>query len=153
MPNEEHVDLTIRLAEAADAETLARLMGELGYETRVSEMQMRLESIAQDPCYRTFVAVKAGKVCGMIGTFTLASYEHNDPGGRILALVVSDGERGAGVGKKLVAVAENDFAQRNIRRIAVDTHLRRKEAHEFYERLGYEKTGFRYVKTLAAVAD
>ncbi len=153
MPNEQHVDLTIRLAEAADAETLARLMGELGYETRVSEMQMRLEAIAQDPCYRTFVAVKAGKICGMIGTFTHFSYEHNDPGGRILALIVSNSERGTGVGKKLVAAAENDFAQRNIRRIAVQTHLRRKDAHAFYESVGYEKTGYRYVKTLAAAAD
>jgi GNAT superfamily N-acetyltransferase len=153
MPNEEHVDLTIRQAEAADVEALARLMGELGYETRVSEMQMRLEAIAQDPRYRTFVAVKAGKVCGMIGTLANFSYEHNDPGGRILALIVSESERGTGVGKKLIAAAENDFAQRNVRRIAVNTHLRRKEAHEFYESVGYTKTGFRFVKTLGLSAD
>lgn len=153
MPNDQHVDLTVRFAEASDAEALAKLMGELGYETRVSEMQMRLEAIANDPRYRTFIAVKDGKVCGMIGTLAQASYEHNDPGGRILALVVATDARGYGVGRKLIAAAENDFAQRNIRRITVNTHLRRKDAHEFYERLGYEKTGYRYVKNLAAAAD
>jgi GNAT superfamily N-acetyltransferase len=153
MPNEVHVDLTVRLAEAADAAALARLMGELGYETRVSEMQMRLEAISLDPRYRTFVAVKNGKICGMIGTFSQFVYEHNDPTGRILALVVSDGERGSGVGKRLIAAAENDFAQRNVRRIAVYTHLRRKDAHEFYERVGYENNGLRFVKTLGASAD
>jgi GNAT superfamily N-acetyltransferase len=153
MPNDQHVDLTVRLAEAADVEALTKLMGELGYETRVSEMQMRLETIAKDERYRTFVAVKDGKVCGMIGTFAHVSYEHNDPSGRILALVVSSEARGMSVGRKLIAAAENDFAQRNIRRVAVYTHLRRKEAHKFYETVGYEQTGFRYVKTLAAAAD
>src|SRR3982751_5501897 len=109
MPNDQHVDLTVRFAEASDVDALAKLMAELGYDTRVSEMQMRLEAIAKDERYRTFVAVKDGTVCGMIGTLAHASYEHNDPGGRILALVVSDNARGSGVGKKLVAAAENDF--------------------------------------------
>lgn len=153
MPNDQHVDLTVRFAETADVDALAKLMGELGYETRVAEMQMRLETIMQDSRYRTFVAVKDGKVCGVIGTFAHASYEYNNAGGRILALVVSDGARGCGIGKKLIAVAENDFAQRGIRRIAVYTHLRRKEAHAFYEDVGYEQNGYRYVKTLAAAAD
>lgn len=153
MPKEEDVDLTVRFAEAADVEALARLMGELGYETRVSEMEMRLDELAKDARYRTFVAVKGGKVCGLIGTLAQMSYEYNDPSGRILALVVAGDAREAGIGKKLLAVAENDFAQRNIRRVAVYTHLRRERAHKFYETAGYEKNGYRYVKTLAASAD
>ena len=86
MPNERLLDLTIRFAEMNDAAALAQLMCELGYETTRSEMQMRMERIANDDCYRTFVAVLDGKVCGMIGTLACSSYEHNDPGGRILAL-------------------------------------------------------------------
>jgi len=147
------VDLAIRFAEAADAEALAGLMTELGYETRTSEMTMRLETIAADARYRTFVAVSDGKVCGMIGTFCFSSYEHNNPGGRILALVVSKDARRAGVGRRLIAAAESDFEQRNIQRVAVNTHLTRKDAHKFYERVGYTNNGFRFVKTLAPLAD
>ena len=146
-------DLSVRAAELADAETLAGLMTELGYDTRSSEMKMRLETIAQDSRYRTFVAVREGKVCGMIGTFCYYGYEHNDPGGRIIALVVSEEARGAGIGRRLVAVAEHDFGQRNIRRVAVNTRFTRKEAHKFYERLGYTSNGFRFVKNLATAAD
>jgi hypothetical protein len=62
-----------------DAAALAQLMCELGYETTKTEMQMRMERIATDERYRTFVAVGDGKVCGMIGTLTYPSYEHNDP--------------------------------------------------------------------------
>jgi ribosomal protein S18 acetylase RimI-like enzyme len=147
------VDLAVRAAEESDAETLAVLMTELGYKTRTSEMQMRLETIGKDPRYRTFVAVRNGKVCGMIGTFWCHSYEHNNPGGRILALVVAHEARSRGVGRALIAAAENDFAQNNIRRIAVDTRFEREGAHKFYDSVGYTRNGFRFVKNLAAAAD
>ena len=146
-------DLTVRAAEMADTEALASLMTELGYPTRGSEMQMRLEVIAKDPQYRTFVAVRAGKVCGMIGTFCYYGYEHNNPGAKILALVVAENCRAGGVGRRLIAAAENDLAQRNIRRLIVDTRLEREGAHKFYESAGYVRNGFRFVKNLAAAAD
>jgi GNAT superfamily N-acetyltransferase len=153
MSDAQDVDLAIRAAELGDADALAALMTELGYKTRSSEMRMRMESILVDPRYRTFVAVKQGRVCGMIGTFCRYSYEYNDPSGRIIALVVASDSRGHGIGRQLIVRAENDFAQRDIRRVAVNTRFERKEAHEFYERLGYTRNGFRFVKNLATAAD
>jgi GNAT superfamily N-acetyltransferase len=153
MSDAQDVDLAIRAGELGDADALAALMTELGYKTRSSEMRMRMESILVDPRYRTFVAVKQGRVCGIIGTFCHYSYEHNDPSGRIIALVVASDSRGHGIGRQLIVRAENDFAQRDIRRVAVNTRFERKEAHEFYERLGYTRNGFRFVKNLATAAD
>lgn len=124
-------------------------MRELGYETTTSEMQMRLERITADERYRTFVAVHDGEVCGMIGTFTSLSYEHNDPGGRILALVTLRTLRRHGIGRVLIATAEQDFVQRGIRRVALNTRLAREDAHKFYESLGYERNGWRFVKQLS----
>ena len=147
------VDLTIRAPEAGDMEALADLMTQLGYETRTSEMEMRMETILANKNYATFVAVSEGKVCGMIGTYTCYTYEHNSPSARILALVVSDKMRGHGVGQALIAAAEKDLAQKNIRRVAVNTRFDRTRAHEFYEKLGYTKNGFRLVKELPMPAD
>src|SRR5438552_45228 len=79
----------IRDAELNDAPELAVLMCELGYETKRAEMETRLKLILSNPAYKTFVAILDGRLCGMIGTFTYPSYEHNDSGGRILALVTS----------------------------------------------------------------
>ena len=146
MPLEGNVDLTVRQAHPGDAAALAQLMCELGYETTKAEMQMRVERIATDERYRTFVAVRGGKVCGMIGTFVYYSYEHNDMSGRILALVTSSTARRHGVGRALMATAEKDFAQKGITRVALNTTLTREDACAFYESLGYTRNGWRFVK-------
>src|SRR5438045_6102353 len=130
MPDPKDVDVRVRAAEAADAEALADLMIQLGYETRTSEMEMRMEAIRADKSYATFVAVSKGKVCGMIGTYTCYTYEHNSPSGRILALVVSEKMRGRGVGHALIAAAEKDLAQKKTRRMAVNTRCERKQTPE-----------------------
>jgi ribosomal protein S18 acetylase RimI-like enzyme len=139
----------IRGAELNDAPELAALMCQLGYETNRAEMEGRLKLILSDPAYKTFVAVMNGSVCAMIGTLTHRSYEHNDPSGRILALVTLSTARRRGIGRALIATAEKDFAQREIRRVALDTRLTREDAHKFYESLGYERNGWRFVKQLS----
>jgi ribosomal protein S18 acetylase RimI-like enzyme len=90
-----------------------------------------------------------GCVCGMIGTLTYPSYEHDDPSGRILALVTLSAARRRGIGRALIATAEKDFAQRGIKRVALDTRLTREDAHKLYESLGYERNGWRFVKQLS----
>jgi ribosomal protein S18 acetylase RimI-like enzyme len=123
-------------------------MCELGYETDHTEMETRLKSILSNAAYKTFVAIMDGHVCGMIGTVAYPSYEHNDPGGRILALVTLNAARRRGIGRALIAAAEKDFVQRGIKRVALNTQLTREDAHKFYESLGYERNGWRFVKRL-----
>jgi len=140
--------LRFREAELSDASEMAALMCELGYETTPTEMETRLRSIRSMPAYQTLVAVVNGRVCGMIGTSAQVGYEHNGLAGRILALVVARTTRRHGIGRALIAAAEENFVQRGIRRIALDTRLTREDAHKFYEALGYERNGYRFVKVI-----
>src|SRR5438128_11461680 len=123
MPDAKDIDVMIRVAEAADFEALADLMTQLGYETRAAEMEMRMEAIRADKHYATFVAVSKGKVCGMVGTFTCYSYEHNSPSGRIMTLIVTEKMRGRGISSALMVAVEKDLAQKHIRRVALTTRL------------------------------
>ena len=152
MPNERLFDLTIRVAEINDAAALAQLMCELGYETTKSEMRMRLEQIATDARCRTFVAKIDNELCGMIGTLTHASHEHNGLSGKIIALIVSERRRRRGIGRALIAAAERDFAKRKVTRITLTTRFTRENAHRFYEALGYSRTGLRFGKNLTPVS-
>lgn len=142
------MSISIRDAELNDAASLASLMTQLGYKTTEAEMVARLKQILPDKRFKTLVAVADGRVCGMIGTMARASYEHNDLSGGIMGLVVSNDMRRHGIGRNLIGAAEKDFAERKIKRIAVNTRLTRKEAHLFYESLGYERNGWRFVKEL-----
>ena len=139
----------IRDAKLTDASALAALVCELGYKTTPAEMRRRLRSILDDVNYRTLVAEVDGKVCGMIGTLAYASYEHNGPSGRILAVVTLANARRRGIGRALIASAEKAFAQKAVTRVSLDTRLTRKDAHQFYESLGYERNGWRFVKQLS----
>jgi ribosomal protein S18 acetylase RimI-like enzyme len=145
-------DLRIRDAELIDAAELAALACELGYKTTSAEMQSRLVSILKDPRYKTLVALKNEKISGMIGTFSASSYLHNDLSGRIIALVVSTKTRRCGIGAQLVAAAEKDFAQRGIKRVTLTTRFEREKAHQFYEKLGYARSGFRFAKNLVSAS-
>jgi ribosomal protein S18 acetylase RimI-like enzyme len=142
-------NVRIRAAKLSDAPELAALMCELGYETASNEMRARLKSILPDASYSTFVAKIGKELCGMIGTLTHMSHEHNDLSGKIVALVVSKKQRRSGVARALIAAAERDFAKRNVTRVTLTTRFERDEAHRFYEALGYSRTGFRFAKNLA----
>jgi len=140
--------LIIRDAKLTDAPALAALMCELGYRTTPVKMRQRLKPILCDVRYRTLVAEVEGKVCGMIGMLAYPSYEHDDLSGRILALVTLPTARRCGIGRALIASAEKAFAQKAVTRVSLDTRLTRKNAHKFYESLGYERNGWRFAKQL-----
>ena len=142
------IDLKIRDGKLSDAADLAALMCELGYGTAGAEMESRLISILKDPRYKTLVALNDDKICGMIGTVSASSYLHNDLTGRIIALVVSRESRRRGIGARLIAEAEKNLIQRGITRVTVTTRFEREKAHQFYEKLGYARTGFRFAKNL-----
>jgi ribosomal protein S18 acetylase RimI-like enzyme len=147
------VALTIREARLSDAPDLAELMNQLGYHTTSGEMETRLKSILSDARHRTFVAAIDDGICGMIGTLTHLSHEHNDLSGKILALVVSEKHRRGGVASALIDAAEKDFVKRKVMRVTLTTRFVREEAHRFYETRGYSKTGFRFAKNLASLPE
>ncbi len=100
-------------------------MGQLGYETMSAEMRVRLKSVLRDARYSTFVAEIDNELCGMIGTLTHVSHEHNDLSGKIVALVVSKKQRRSGIGRALIAAAEKDFVKRSVMRVTLTTRFER----------------------------
>ncbi len=144
-------NVRIRAAKLSDTSELAALMCELGYQTTSDEMRARLKSVLSDARYSTLVAENENEICGMIGTLTHVSHEHNDPSGKIIALIVPETGRRRGAGRALVAAAEKDFAKRKVARVTLTTRFERDDAYQFYEKLGYSRTAFRFAKNLMPV--
>ena len=139
----------IRPARIEDAEGIAALMTELGYDSSTTQMRGRLEQILPDDSYATFVATSDDGICGMLGVRTGFHYARDGRYARIIALIVTAAHRQAGVGRSLVAAAEGWAKAKGVERLLVNTALHRDDAHRFYERLSYEHTGRRYIKILS----
>jgi N-acetylglutamate synthase-like GNAT family acetyltransferase len=138
---------TIRDARPEDAAAVAELLGQLGYPTDADAVRQRIERLlaAGD---RLVVAEVAGDTVGLAALHMSPSLEHDAPVGKLAALVVDKSHRGAGIGRALVQGMEEEARRRGCSVFFLTTAERRDGTHVFYERLGFERTGRRYAKTL-----
>lgn len=141
-------DVVLREATVADAAAVAPLLGELGYPATGAEVSPRmLRMLARDD-QKILIAENSDGTLGVLAlhVFPTLTYDHDLA--LIMALVITEKARGLGVGRKLVDRAETVARALGASRLMVTTHNRRTDAHAFYERLGFEFTGRRYVRKI-----
>src|SRR5215208_6657707 len=137
--------VTVRSATELDAPAMAALLAHLGYPADAVDLPgrlMRMRSRGDD----AYVAVAAGEIVGLATVHARDVLHGALPVAQLTALVVPPEMRGRGVGRALVSVAEQWARERGADRLVVTTALHRADAPLFYERLGFEHTGRRYVK-------
>ena len=129
--------MTIRIATPEDEPRIAELAGQLGYPCGAEEVRGRLERILSNPAHRVYVAVlpETG-VAGWIHFFLYQVLE-SDLRVEVAALVVDEACRGRGVGKALMARAEEWGREHGCRCVSLRSNVVRQEAHDFYQALGY----------------
>jgi GNAT superfamily N-acetyltransferase len=142
------MDLTIRDARAADAQDIALLLGQLGYPTDAGAVRSRLERLAIVGD-RVVVAELDGRAVGLAHLHVTPALEHEQPSASLGALVVAEDCRRRGVGRALVEVVDAEAGARGCDLLHLTTAERRDDAHSFYERVGFERTGRRYARTLS----
>ena len=126
----------VREARIADADDLARLSGQLGYEVPVRIIVARLKKIEKDPRAAVFVAEVSGRVGGWMQLLDQLVLE---TGARteVAALVVDEKFRRGGVGRKLMERAERWACERGSKWVNLRSNHKRAVAHAFYESIGY----------------
>lgn len=141
-----HMNISVRDATPDDAEALARLCAQLGYPTDSGVMPARLARLEADPNARCLVATTEHDVAGLATVHLRYTLNHEAPISQLTLLVVDEAHRTRGVGRALVAAAEEWARARGAKRFVVTTALRRADAHAFYEKLQFTHTGRRYGK-------
>jgi len=125
--------ITIRDARESDAEALASLSRELGYEATAEEVRRRLPSTV------VFVAEDDGDVVGWCQVAAVQSVVH-DPFVEIRGLVVTQSRRSAGIGRAFLDRVEQWTREQGMTHIRVHSNVVRERAREFYEKNGYAVT-------------
>ncbi len=141
--------MNIRAAQMEDAGRLAELSGQLGYPGSAGDMRRRLRHLLADPEHAVWVGeTESGIIAGWIHVFVKRLLE-NDPEIEIGGLVIDENFRGQGAGKVLVERAEGWAKARGLKSVYVRSNVVRKDAHAFYQKLGYRiiKTQSSFRKT------
>lgn len=141
-------DAQVRGATLADAPALSPLLGELGYPVDIEALAPRLERMLSRHDQKVLIAEDVRGALGLLALHIFPTLEYEHDVALITALVITERARGTGVGRALVDRAEELVRAAGVTRFMVTTHLRRAGAHAFYERLGFEFTGRRYVRTI-----
>jgi|HubBroStandDraft_6_1064221.scaffolds.fasta_scaffold286789_2 GNAT superfamily N-acetyltransferase len=137
----------VRPATEADAASMSVLFAQFEHPTPAEPIPARLTRLLSHDG-QALVASDDTGLLGIATTQIVWSLVEDAPRALLTALVVRDDTRGRGVGRALVTAVEHWARERGAERVVVTTALRRAGAHAFYERIGFEFTGRRYVKSI-----
>ena len=112
------------------------LLSQLGYDMSTAELQRRSDEVTAAPEHFALVAETAGRVVGLMHVFARPAFE-NPREAVVQAIVVDAAFRRFGVGRELMAAAENWGRGRGCRSVVLSSNTARAPAHAFYAALGY----------------
>lgn len=143
--------MTIRECVISDSEGISRInRSALGYDYPPDKTGERLKKLLALTTHRIYVACVDGKVVGYVHA---CDYDciYTDPLKNILGLAVEEAYRGRGIGKALLAAAEDWAKECGCRGVRLVSGAERTGAHQFYLRCGYEnrKQQKNFIKLLA----
>ncbi len=143
--------MELRDAEVEDAPAVAVLLDQLGY-ARTAEALSRHIATAHERHDAAWVAVTslggAERIIGFAAAHRSWPFELDAPVAELTALVVGDEQRRLGCGRALVDGFEAWAASHDCARVSVATSFHRREAHQFYEALGYVQRARKYEKNV-----
>jgi len=144
MPHE----IAIRGARPDDAPSLSVLLAQLGYPAAAEEIPERLMAMVEFPGALALVAVEGEHVVGLMTAHIIPAIHASEPVALLTSLVVADSHRGRGIGSRLVSEAERWGAGHGAVRLSVTSGVQRVDSHRFYEQRNYQRSGFRFTKSL-----
>jgi GNAT superfamily N-acetyltransferase len=139
--------MNVRPASDVDAAEIAALLTALGYPAQPPVVRRRLALLEESDA----VLLAVG---GMVALHRIPLLAEGGAIARITALVVAPDRRGTGIGRELLAAAEQVARRWGCDLIEVSSGRRqeRESAHRFYRAAGFEDTAMRstrYWKRLA----
>ncbi|MHA8089861.1 GNAT family N-acetyltransferase [Aquirufa antheringensis] len=130
---------TIRKAEQSDAASVKRLLEELENREFDQEIFDRIYAeYLHTPLTLMQVAVHGeDEIVGFISCKGQSLLHHEGLVFEIQELIVTASQQGRGVGRQLIATLKTELAQLGAKSLEVTSNKKRKEAHAFYQSVGF----------------
>jgi GNAT superfamily N-acetyltransferase len=137
----------VRKAVSTDCAAVPALIREFGYAVTEELIEQWLVRISSGACGAVFVTEHDGEVAGFLNFHIVPLLQFSGGLGRITAVGVGSRFRHLGVGRQLVAAAEQFAWAHGCARVAATTSGHHPGASAFYEGLGYEFEARRFLKS------
>ena len=140
-------EIIFRIAERADLSSIVRLLAadELGSQRErfadplPGAYHAAFEQINEDPNHELIVAELNGEVIGTVHLMFLPSISfHGGLRAQVESVRIDKNYRNQGIGNEMMKWTIKRARERGAHVIQLTTHHSRKDAHRFYERLGFE---------------
>ena len=138
-------EITVRLCTMDDLPSVVALMNELrevahGEEINFGDVSKVFLEMAKLPeVYLNMVAETSGKVVGFISVIFYKTVFHRGGTALINELIVTQTERGKGIGQLLVQTAKGQALNRGLDEIEVGTEKMNEAAQLFYRKCGFDQ--------------
>jgi ribosomal protein S18 acetylase RimI-like enzyme len=146
-------ELQIRQATKDDIPEILGLyrQPEMDGEITLSEKEARslFDKLANYPSYHFYVAENTDKLVGVFGLLIMDNIGHQGtPSGIVEGVCVAEGYQGQGIGKQMMLAAQEYCRNAGCYKMTLSSNMRRKDAHRFYENLGFKQHGLSFYISL-----
>jgi GNAT superfamily N-acetyltransferase len=140
----------IRKCVSADFQQIATLLVQLWPQKvqNLAKLRGAFDRALASTTQRYFCAVEDGEIVGFASLSMKYSLWQEALLANLDELVVDEAQRGQGIGGALLDYIVDVARKTGCSRIELDSAFHRTEAHEFYERRGFEKRAFLFTMAL-----
>ena len=143
----------IRTAEKNDLEKILELYYGLTEDPddkiTIDNAVEKFEKLKTYPDYKLYVAEQDNKIVGTFALLIMDNLAHRgEPSSIVEDVVIRNDLQGKGIGKEMMNYAMEVSRKKGCYKMVLSSHLRRKNAHVFYESLGFRKHGYSFIVDL-----
>lgn len=147
-------EVQFRRVEKSDLKRLAELSSQLGYENSIEDLRERFNELNDSQDHVLLVAESKLSPGIIVGTAYFKKHKSLfvESSLEVGGLVVDKAYRSLGIGRLLMAQAEEIAKEWKVNSVRLTSNIKRTEAHQFYRELGYEqpKTSHFFIKAVKA---
>ena len=142
--------LSIRPALLADVPQLLVLYKLLDLAPQpalpVDQARARFQALALRPGHQIYVAESERQIVGTFAMIFIGGLSHGARDSCIVEDVcVAPDRQGSGVGKQMMRFAMDQCASSDCYKLVLSSHVNRRDAHRFYESLGFRQHGHSFL--------
>lgn len=111
----------------------------------VEDAKTIFKKIQKYPDYKVYIAELDNKAVGTFALLIMDNLAHNGtPSGVVEDVAVHEQHHGKGIGKQMMQYAMKKCRVAGCYKLVLSSNMKRKNAHEFYESLGFKQHGISF---------